>query len=179
MVSTEPGAGHPRHPRHACTGSSCSNGRSPKRGRARRTGRPWWISKTKSRICGAGHSRRLTGRTAHADGGRGNPLRVRPSCVALGVAPATYYWHQQPVVFRPHPRRPSPPRTLRCVEYNPSRCSNAPGATQRADSSMICNLNATVNRRRSRWIDTPISCSGTGREARDDHVWTSSINLVH
>jgi putative transposase len=33
------------------------------------------------------------------------PLRVRPACVALGVAPATYYRHQQPVVLGPRPRR--------------------------------------------------------------------------
>jgi putative transposase len=45
------------------------------------------------------------------------PLRVRPSCLALGVAPATYYRHQRPVVLGPHPRRPAPPRALTVVEH--------------------------------------------------------------
>ena len=35
------------------------------------------------------------------------PLRVRPSCRALGVAPATYYRHQQPAVLGPLPQRRS------------------------------------------------------------------------
>ena len=45
------------------------------------------------------------------------PLRVRPSCVALGVAPATYYRHQRPRVLGPHLRRLSPPRALTVVEH--------------------------------------------------------------
>jgi putative transposase len=44
------------------------------------------------------------------------PLRVRASCVALGVAPATYYRHQRPTVLGPHPRRPSPARALTRTE---------------------------------------------------------------
>jgi putative transposase len=39
------------------------------------------------------------------------PLGVRPACLALGVAPATYYRHQRPVVQGPQPRR----RTARAL----------------------------------------------------------------
>jgi putative transposase len=44
------------------------------------------------------------------------PLRARASCVALGVAPATYYRHQRPAVLGPHLRRPSPSRALTRIE---------------------------------------------------------------
>jgi len=44
------------------------------------------------------------------------PLKVRPACVALGVAPATYYRHQRPAVLGPHPRRLSPARALTIAE---------------------------------------------------------------
>jgi putative transposase len=43
------------------------------------------------------------------------PLRVRPACAALGVAPATYYRHQQPAVLGPRPRR-TPRRALAPAE---------------------------------------------------------------
>lgn len=39
------------------------------------------------------------------------PLRVRPACLALGLAPATYYRHQRPAVQGPTPRR----RTARAL----------------------------------------------------------------
>ena len=43
------------------------------------------------------------------------PLKVRPACVAVGLAPATYYRHQRPAVRGPCPRRVSA-RALTTVE---------------------------------------------------------------
>lgn len=47
---------------------------------------------------------------------RSAPLRVRAACHALGVAPATYYRHQRPIVLGPHPRRAAPARALTATE---------------------------------------------------------------
>ena len=44
------------------------------------------------------------------------PLRVRPACAALGVAPATYYRYERPVVLGPWPRR-HVPRALTVAEH--------------------------------------------------------------
>ena len=47
---------------------------------------------------------------------RAAPLRGRPACVALGVAPATYDRHQRPVLLGPWPRRRRPRRALSGTE---------------------------------------------------------------
>ena len=62
---------------------------------------------------------------------RAAPLRGRPACVALGVAPATYDRHQRPVLLGPWPRR-RPRRALSGTERQTVLAAQGEGRERRA-----------------------------------------------